>query len=92
MSTVIYHLLKTPRAMELLQREVRDAFKSYDEIDAASTSSLKYLHAVITEALRIYPPIPFALPRVVPSGGDTVDGLWLPAGVSRPLQIDSKLY
>ena len=32
--------------------------------------------------MRIYPPLPFALPRVVPAGGDTVDGHFLPEGVS----------
>lgn len=31
----------------------------------------------------MYPPLPFALPRVVPEGGDTVDGHFLPAGVSK---------
>jgi hypothetical protein len=30
----------------------------------------------------MYAPLPFALPRVVPEGGDTVDGIQLPAGVS----------
>ena len=33
--------------------------------------------------MRIYPPLPFALPRVVPAGGDTVDGHFLPEGVSQ---------
>ena len=31
----------------------------------------------------MYPPLPFALPRVVPEGGDTVDGKFVPAGVSK---------
>ena len=35
--------------------------------------------------MRIYPPLPFALPRVVPAGGDTVDGHFLPEGVSKEL-------
>ena len=33
--------------------------------------------------MRIFPPLPFALPRVVPAGGDTVDGHFLPEGVSQ---------
>lgn len=37
--------------------------------------------------MRIYPPLPFALPRVVPAGGDTVDGHFLPEGVSRLLPL-----
>ena len=74
--------------MRHLQNEVRNAFKSYDEIDAASTASLKYLHAVALEGMRLYPPLPFALPRVVPHGGDTVDGHFLPGGVSA--RVDEK--
>jgi len=32
--------------------------------------------------LRIYPPIPFGMPRIVPKDGDTVDGMFVPGGVS----------
>lgn len=56
-------------------------FRSYDEIDATSTAPLKYLHAVTLEGLRIFPPLPLALPRIVPQGGDTVDGHFVPGGV-----------
>ena len=82
MSTITYYLLKNPSVAKKLQEEVRGAFTSYGDINAASTTSLKYLHAVILEGLRIYPPLPFALPRVVPEDGDVVDGHFLPAGVS----------
>lgn len=39
-----------------------------------------YLNAVIEEGLRVAPPFPAGLPRVVPLGGDTVCGEWLEAG------------
>ncbi|KAK6536708.1 hypothetical protein TWF281_000928 [Arthrobotrys megalospora] len=39
-----------------------------------------YLNSIIKETLLIFPAIPVTLPRVVPSGGRVVDGLWLPAG------------
>lgn len=81
LSTITYYLLKTPYAAKKVQEEVRGAFASYDDINAASIISLVYLHAIILEGLRIYPPLPFATPRVVPEGGDTVDGHFLPAGV-----------
>jgi cytochrome P450 len=68
--------------MTQLQTEVRTAFNQYDEIDAASTTPLPYLKAVIQEAMRIFPPLPFALPRVVPTEGSTVDNHFLPGGVS----------
>ena len=66
----------------MLQEEIRSNFDSYEQIDAASTNNLKYLHAVCLEGMRIYPPLPFALPRVVPQGGSVVDRNVLPAGVS----------
>lgn len=81
LSTMTYCLLRTPEAMRKLKEEVRAAFASCEEIDAQATSSLSYLRAVILEGLRIYPPLPLALPRVVPEGGDIVDGHFLPSGV-----------
>lgn len=78
---MVFYLLRNPSLMRTLQEEVRSAFESYGDIDAGSTASLKYLKAVAQEAMRIYPPLPFALPRVVPKGGATVDGNFLPGGV-----------
>ena len=62
--------------------EIRDAFTSEDEIKLDKLNDLPYLNAVISEGLRLCPPIPIMLPRIVPEGGDTVCGMWLPAGVS----------
>lgn len=67
--------------MARLQEEVRSAFTRYEDINAASTAPLKYIKAVAQEAMRVYPPLPFALPRVVPRGGCTVDGHFVPGGV-----------
>jgi cytochrome P450 len=82
LSCASYYILRIPQVKESLQHEIRKAFDSYESINAASTSSLKYLNAVLLESLRIYPPLPFALPRIVPEGGSTVDGYRLPANVS----------
>ena len=77
-----YYLLRTPAVMAKLQQEIWEAFRSYDEICDKSTLGLPYLRAVILEGLRIYPPLPLGLPRIVPKGGDTVDGHFLPERVS----------
>ena len=82
LSCITYYLFKTPHANKALLEEVRSRFASYDEINAASTAQLQYLNAVALEGMRIYPPVPIALPRVVPEGGDTVAGHFIPAGVS----------
>jgi cytochrome P450 len=82
LSAITYYLLRTPEVMQRLKDEIRGAFKSYSEINSQATLSLQYLRAVILEGLRIYPPLPLGLPRLVPEDGDTVDGHFLPAGVN----------
>lgn len=47
-----------------------------------SVNSLRYLHAVCLEALRIFPPLPLGLPRQVPTSGAQIDGVFVPGGVS----------
>ncbi|KAL2833623.1 benzoate 4-monooxygenase cytochrome P450 [Aspergillus pseudoustus] len=79
-SCVMYYLLHSRDVLDEFQREIRSAFTEYSQINAQSTAGLKCLHNVILEALRIYPPVPFGIPRVVPEGGDTVDGHLLPEG------------
>lgn len=81
LSAINYYLIRTPHARKLLQDEIRSSFKSYEDINATSTAPLKYMDAVCKEAMRMYAPLPLGLPRVVPPGGDTVDGEWLPGGV-----------
>jgi cytochrome P450 len=48
-------LCRNPAVMERVQGEVRDRFKSSGEIDATSVNELKYMNAVITEIMRLYP-------------------------------------
>lgn len=81
LSCITYYLLHTPHALRALQDEIRGTFSSYGQINASSTAPLRYLQAVALEGMRIYPPLPFPLPRVVPDGGDIVDGHLLPGGV-----------
>ena len=81
LSCIVYYISHTPHAQKRLCEEIRRRFAKYSDITAAATAPLEYLNATIQEGMRIYPPLPFALPRVVPDGGDTVDGHWLAANV-----------
>lgn len=82
LSGVTYFLLTNPIAMKKLTDEVRSAFKDESEIDFVSSSNLPYLLACLEEALRMYPPVPIGLPRVVPAGGATICDEFIPEGVS----------
>lgn len=75
-----YYLCRTPEVYEKLKDEVRGRFKTADEITSHS-ATFPYLTAVIHETLRIYPPVPIALPRITPKGGAMVAGVFVPEGV-----------
>ena len=77
---VTYYLLQTPYAHERCVLEVRNAFSSSDEIDFKSASTrLPYMLACLEEALRLFPPVPIALPRKTLAGQTTpVAGLDIP--------------
>lgn len=91
LSCATYYLLRDPEVYDKLRKEIHSAFSSYEEINSTSASKLKLVNAICLEAMRMYPPLPFALPRVVPQGGDTVDGHMLPEGVSRASNSDSSM-
>jgi cytochrome P450 len=80
LSALTYYLCRTPQVYDRLKEVVRSRYKRSDEITSL-TATFPYLTAVIHEALRIFPPIPFGMPRIVPPGGDTVDGMFIPGGV-----------
>ena len=84
LSGATFHLLANPKTLEKVQAEVRRAFKSESEITLPSVGNpnrLPYMDAVLTESLRIYPPVPAALPRMTGPGGEIIDGIFIPPNV-----------
>ncbi|KAI1802364.1 cytochrome P450 [Daldinia bambusicola] len=82
LAAVVYYLLQNTYSMAKVTDEIRTTFAKYSDISYLSTASMPYLRAVILEALRMYPPTPMGLPRLVPDGGDVVDGCPLPGGIT----------
>jgi cytochrome P450 len=77
------YLVQNPTILATLVKETRSTFETEAEINLASLGRLQYLSAVIEEGLRMAPPVPSGLPRVVPTGGGVVCGEWLPEGVRK---------
>jgi cytochrome P450 len=77
-----YYILTNPSAYRKLVDELRTTFKSYGDIDFQTVSQLTYLNATLEESLRVYPPVPAVIPRVVPEGGALIDGEFVPENVN----------
>ena len=85
LSGVTYLLLRNPRVLAKLQDEIRSAFTKEEEITLESCNKLEYCLAVLTETLRVYPPVAVGVPRIVDALGDMIAGNWVPGGVSTKL-------
>jgi cytochrome P450 len=79
----LYLLGKNPQAYEKLVQELVTAFPDKNtKISYDVCKDLPYLSAVIQESLRVKSPSGILLPRIVPEGGATICGHFLPEGVS----------
>lgn len=81
LSGCFYYLLKNPTVHQRLLDELRGAFEKDEDINLMSIGKLSYIHAVLEESLRLYPPVPAILPRRVPTGGALIDGEFVPEQV-----------
>ncbi|TVY84721.1 Versicolorin B desaturase [Lachnellula suecica] len=86
LSGTLNNLISKPQMLSTLTKEIRGEFAKEADMTLDALCELPYLNATIQEGLRLCPPIPVILPRVVPEGGDFVCGMWLPAGTSVSLQ------
>lgn len=89
---LLNHLVKPENkdALEKLVCEIRGTFLREEDITIEATKTLTYLEAVINEGLRICNPLPGGLQRVVPKGGETYAGHFVPEKVYSPeLQQDA---
>ncbi|KAF3937911.1 hypothetical protein ABW19_dt0209692 [Dactylella cylindrospora] len=82
LAATIFWLVRHPRALERLEKEIRSTFNDIEEIVSGATlNTCNYLKAVIDEAMRLSPAVPGGLPREVLNGGLTIDGKYIAAGV-----------
>lgn len=76
-------MVEHPQHVNVLRAELkilpRTELGDYQPPDLAE---LKHLNGVINEALRLFPPVPSALPRVTPLEGLTIDGTFIPGNTT----------
>ncbi|KAJ4413828.1 hypothetical protein N0V85_003411 [Neurospora sp. IMI 360204] len=74
LSATAFLLAAHPDVQRKLAEEIRTSFKREEEIDLWSAQRVKYLGAVLNEAMRVLPPASLSMPRVCQDGGDTICG------------------
>ncbi|XP_014557222.1 hypothetical protein COCVIDRAFT_37352 [Bipolaris victoriae FI3] len=80
LSGLTYLLLMHPDKMKKVVEEVRAL--PQEDLTLEVLPRLQYLSACFQEAFRCYPPVPIGLPRVVPPGGGSICGEWVPEKTS----------
>ncbi|PYH35826.1 cytochrome P450 [Aspergillus neoniger CBS 115656] len=92
---LLLHLISNPLVYARLTEEIRraDANGSLTSpvVTERETKALIYLQACILEGLRVFPPITALRERVVPSGGDTLNGVYIPEGTNIGLNLPGLL-
>ena len=81
MRATFLHILTNPAVQAKLLTELSSSNLS-SPITDAEARKLPYLQAVIKEGLRIFPPATGFMSKIVPTGGDTLHGLFVPEGTS----------
>lgn len=71
-------MTKTPSMEKRLREELVNLPKNYSSIDVAK---LPFHDAFLRETLRVYPPAPSPMPRVIPPQGFTLEGIEYPPKV-----------
>jgi cytochrome P450 len=80
---LFYYLCKSPTAYkrcvdEILGFDARGDLSEY--VTYSEAQGMPYFQACMREALRMHPAVGQLLERIVPDGGATIDGVFLPAG------------
>ncbi|KAK2836068.1 hypothetical protein FQN49_006714 [Arthroderma sp. PD_2] len=97
MTTVLYLLALNPEQKKALQAEIDYLVPTVDELSHQKLAGSSVLEGCISEALRLYPPVPSGMQRITPPHGAMIADRWIPGDtiVSTPtysLHRDSRYF
>ncbi|KAH8817037.1 putative P450 monooxygenase [Xylogone sp. PMI_703] len=81
--SMFYYLCKNPRCYRRVMEEIDEMEQNgllSEIVTFSEANKMKYLQACMKEAMRMHPAVGQLLERVVPEGGVTLSGVWLPQG------------
>lgn len=78
LSGAVYYICAHPLVLQKLQHEIRGTFQDKGDINMVSVNQLPYMLAMISEVLRIYPPVAISFNRRTPPHGCTIAGHHVP--------------
>lgn len=81
LTATIFYLVQHPTVLEKLQADLRASFPTLPSVQPVAAENHKYLRACMDEAMRLSPPAPTNIPRVVGQGGIKVVNEYLPENV-----------
>lgn len=85
MNWMIYYLCKNPsvkqRVIQQLEEIFADDLTASEPLPYAKLNKLSLLEAAEIECLRMHPPIGYAMPRMTPSNGAVICGVYVPGHV-----------
>ncbi|KAK6349522.1 hypothetical protein TWF696_005807 [Orbilia brochopaga] len=89
LTAAIYEACLNVSVQEKLHQELVEAFPDLQNDDMAYTKceKLPYLTAFIKEVMRVAVGVPGRLPRIVPKGGTTAAGTFIPEGATVSMSI-----
>ncbi|KAL4895626.1 cytochrome P450 [Aspergillus ambiguus] len=85
LACVFYELVRHPEEVEKLRAELTpylDETEPNGEFLHSKIAGLNHLNGVISEALRLYPPVPGALQRKTPPEGIMIDDVFIPGNMT----------
>ncbi|KAI1505692.1 isotrichodermin C-15 hydroxylase [Biscogniauxia marginata] len=78
----LYLLCRNPHILQKIREELCSEFRSASELTILRLQHQEYLHAVIQESFRLYPPVPDGLFRRTTAAGAIVAGEVIPPGTN----------